>query len=204
MKLSPKQEDRLLKALDANNKNKLKRLEAYEKQPNICDNCKNTLTYDKRKNKYCSQSCAAIQNNKGVRRNVSEGAYVKKNCLHCGSQTCNIKFCSQFCNFEFNKQNRLKKIVECGEAPSNQAIAKRYILELQGRQCSICKRIEWDGQDIPLVLDHIDGKPDNWKLDNLRLVCGNCNMLLPTFAGKNIGNGGRPYRNQRYIEGKSY
>lgn len=52
-------------------------------------------------------------------------------------------------------------------------------------------------------MDHIDGNSDNWSLDNLWLVCGNCDMLLPTYKGKNIGNG-RYKRRERYKQGKSY
>ena len=52
-------------------------------------------------------------------------------------------------------------------------------------------------------MDHIDGNSDNWMDNNLRLVCGNCDMQLPTYKSKNLGNG-RYKRRQRYLEGKSY
>jgi len=53
------------------------------------------------------------------------------------------------------------------------------------------------------VMDHIDGNADNNSLDNFRLVCGNCDMQLPTYKNKNKGNG-RAWRRKRYAEGKSY
>jgi len=56
---------------------------------------------------------------------------------------------------------------------------------------------------MPLVLDHVDGNSENNKLENFRLVCGNCDMQLPTYKNKNKGNG-RHYRMKRYKEGKSY
>lgn len=56
---------------------------------------------------------------------------------------------------------------------------------------------------LALVLDHIDGNPDNNHRDNLRLVCPNCDSQLPTFKSRNRGNG-RSFRRQRYHEGKSY
>lgn len=42
----------------------------YNKSPKLCKHCKNPLPWEKRKNEYCSGSCAASENNKGVVRNT--------------------------------------------------------------------------------------------------------------------------------------
>ena len=54
-----------------------------------------------------------------------------------------------------------------------------------------------------LILDHIDGNADNCKIDNLRLVCSNCDAQLSTYKGRNVGKG-RFSRKMRYREGKSF
>jgi hypothetical protein len=43
----------------------------------------------------------------------------------------------------------------------------------------------WHGRPLVLILDHINGVPDDYRRDNLRLLCPNCNSQQPTFAGRN-------------------
>jgi hypothetical protein len=64
-------------------------------------------------------------------------------------------------------------------------VLKRYVIETRGHQCEICKRTTWGNKPIPLILDHINGRSHDHNLKNVRLVCGNCDMLLPTYKSKN-------------------
>ena len=59
----------------------------------------------------------------------------------------------------------------------------------------ICSLSEWQNQRIPLVCDHIDGNSQNIDITNFRVICNNCDSLLPTFKGKNKGKG----RKTRYF-----
>jgi hypothetical protein len=61
----------------------------------------------------------------------------------------------------------------------------------------------WEGKLLGTILDHIDGNPSNNNRDNVRLICPNCDSQLPTYKGRNRGNG-RYERRKRYQEGKSY
>lgn len=51
--------------------------------------------------------------------------------------------------------------------------------------CSNCKNDKWLGLDIPLELDHINGKREDNRIENLRILCPNCHALTPTYRGKN-------------------
>jgi hypothetical protein len=54
--------------------------------------------------------------------------------------------------------------------------------------CSVCGLgAEWHGEPIHHRLDHINGDSRDYRRDNLRMVCPNCDSQLPTFAGRNRG-----------------
>jgi len=169
----------------------------------ICPVCKKPVFGGGCK-RFCSSSCAATYNNKGVRRHGK----APQPCLFCGKPQKKgaSKFCSSACQHKFDKAERVKKVLATGNALSGWSSVrpiKNFLLEHLGEFCSICGRTEWEGQKIPLVMDHVDGNAENWSLINLRLVCGNCDMLLSTYKGKNKGKG-RLSRKERYRQGKSY
>lgn len=95
------------------------------------------------------------------------------------------------------------EVILSGIFPPNAWTVRKYLTLLRGWVCSVCGNTEWLGQPIPLVMDHVDGNSDNWSVGNLRLVCGNCDMQLPTYKNKNKGNG-RFSRKLRYRQGLSY
>lgn len=53
--------------------------------------------------------------------------------------------------------------------------------------CEVCDRREWNGRPIPLELDHINGRRDDNRIDNLRVLCPNCHAQTETYRGRNIG-----------------
>lgn len=61
-------------------------------------------------------------------------------------------------------------------------LLKEGVLE---EKCALCGLTHWLGEKLSLVLDHINGESRDHRLENLRLLCPNCNSLQPTFAGRN-------------------
>lgn len=54
------------------------------------------------------------------------------------------------------------------------------------RRCYKCLNTSWNGQGIPLELEHVNGVRTDNRLSNLTLLCPNCHAQTPTYRGKNI------------------
>jgi hypothetical protein len=65
---------------------------------------------------------------------------------------------------------------------------KRYIFKHNIIQnvCVLCGQDDnWNGKKMSLILDHKNGVYNDNRLENLRIVCPNCNATLDTHCGKN-------------------
>ena len=144
-----------------------------------------------------------------------KGDWVVSICLNCGKEIkrkWECLYCDNHCQAEYKWKQTKQRILEAGEfdaaggtvtkGETNRLQAKRFLIEEYGHKCAICGLSEWMGQPIPVIVDHIDGDPTNHKIDNFRLVCGNCDMQLPTYKAKNKGKG-RKFRRDLYEKDKN-
>ena len=82
----------------------------------------------------------------------------------------------------------LKDVLVDGRYRQSNGLKRRLLREgVFSASCSICSREEWNEQTIPLELDHINGRYDDNRIENLRLVCPNCHAQTDTYRGRNIG-----------------
>jgi len=127
-------------------------------------------------------------------------------CVNCGKQIIakrnrKYKYCSNSCQGEASQKNSLERL-KMGTLSDPKTI-RATLLRHHNHECQICGRKNWNKQSIPLIADHINGDPYNNNLKNLRLICPNCDAQLPTYMGKNKGNG-RHARRERYKNGLSH
>ena len=53
-------------------------------------------------------------------------------------------------------------------------------------KCAFCGNTgKWLDQELVLQLDHINGKNNDHRIENLRFLCPNCHSITDTFSGKN-------------------
>jgi hypothetical protein len=79
-------------------------------------------------------------------------------------------------------------LVEGSDYMKTATLRKRLIREgLKEGRCERCGGIEWQGEPMPLQLDHVNGDRTDNRIENLRILCPNCHALTDTYCGKNIG-----------------
>jgi HNH endonuclease len=81
-------------------------------------------------------------------------------------------------------------LVENSTYTNTHKIKKRLIAAgLKDHVCETCGLQQWNGQQISLELDHINGDRFDHRLENLQLLCPNCHSQTPSYRGKNKRNG---------------
>lgn len=76
-----------------------------------------------------------------------------------------------------------------GSVSSNHLKEKLYKAGLKTKKCEFCGQDEnWSFGKIPMILDHINGNHYDNRVENLRILCPNCDSTLPTYKAKNKKN----------------
>lgn len=112
-------------------------------------------------------------------------------------------------HFKFNKNNKFKEIsllsymVNGSTISSSKLKDKLYKYNLKQRICEKCGQTEiWNDEKISLILDHINGVNNDNRIENLRILCPNCNATLETHCGKNKSKRNVKLKENGYIIGE--
>ena len=91
----------------------------------------------------------------------------------------------------FTRKSPIKRTIE-NVFIENSTAAQRTLrtFYIQGNyspyKCAICGQEPiWNGKELTLTLDHINGHNHDNRLENLRWICPNCDRQLDTFGSRN-------------------
>jgi hypothetical protein len=89
--------------------------------------------------------------------------------------------------YVFNIKKEINEILVENSTYSTSHLKDRLYKEgLKNRCCEICEQNEeWMGRKMSLILDHINGINNDNRIENLRIVCPNCNATLDTHCRGN-------------------
>ena len=147
--------------------------------------------------KFCSRSCSAKYNNRKYPKR--KRALPSGECQRC-SKPLTKRYDSTYCSLRCSGLSRRDKVVAAwlnGDDTGLTSIGtlkpgiKEWLREVRGDACEMCGWNEvnpYTGK-VPVVADHIDGDWQNNTLDNLRLLCPNCDSLQSTYKAANKGKG---------------
>lgn len=167
----------------------------WQQSKKLCEQCGTLLTYEQRRNRFCSRSCSAKANN-GKRGPRSP------RCRVCGKSTGDGR--AQHCSRECAEIARYTRNVEMwisgehngGSWRGVSTFVRRWLLEQRGEQCWRCgwSEINQHTGVVPVQVHHRNGDPEDHSPSNLELLCPNCHALTKTYGARNKGNG----RTKRY------
>jgi hypothetical protein len=125
------------------------------------------------------------------------GSKFSYECHYCGKinhKSNKHSYVGKYCNnkCQASHQNKLKIEQWLSGALTGHSLktlqvkrwVKNYLIEIRGNKCEICEISSWNGKNLTLQCDHIDGNAANTTPENLRIICPNCHSQTETYGNK--------------------
>ncbi len=124
---------------------------------------------------------AAGGNFQGLKNNIEK---YKIDISHFDSENVRKEKLQNYRNLYVKKELK-EYLVENSDYGRGHLKNRLYDEGLKEKKCEICGQgEEWHGKKMSLILDHKNGIWNDNRLENLRIVCPNCNATLDTHCGK--------------------
>jgi len=106
---------------------------------------------------------------------------------------CNEAWAKAVRRREIRPRPAARSIVDVLKSGSSRWCKKAKLLRegYLADRCSRCGISEWRGERLVIQIDHINGVRNDWRIENLRMLCPNCHSQTETYGGRNAGRGRR-------------
>lgn len=114
------------------------------------------------------------------------------NCKVCGKESkVSLQKMNVYCSNACSAESKLLESIERAKQSlvKERPTLRKVLTRLTGYACDCCGISDWNGKEITLQVDHINGLANDNRLENLRLICPNCHSQSNTFSGRNKGQG---------------
>jgi HNH endonuclease len=100
----------------------------------------------------------------------------------------NAAWTKAVCRGEIAPRSSKKSIEQVLGSGSSRWLKKAKLLRegFLAPRCMECGICEWQGKPLIIQIDHINGVRDDWRIENLRMLCPNCHSQTPTYGGRNL------------------
>lgn len=116
-------------------------------------------------------------------------------CEFCQQSTALVpgqtnKYCSIQCRSKSKSaEHKRKFFAGLLEKRIDRPTVRKYLAEVRGYRCEVCKLSNWQDKPITLHVDHVNGDPSDDSPTNLRLICPNCHSQTEFLGAANRGRG---------------
>jgi hypothetical protein len=113
---------------------------------------------------------------------------VRNRIIECGIDDSHIKYRSKTLNAHLFNKISDEELFRKDSADDRRKAVKRRLIENRIMDHTICSECGmknvWNNKPINFVLDHINGIPNDHRIENLRFLCPNCNSQTQTFCAR--------------------
>lgn len=125
-----------------------------------------------------SNSVMEVVTKLGLKKSGGNHSHIKSRIANYGIDTSHFLGQASNKGKQFPPRIPIDRYLVNGIDVNTHSLKKRLIKEgLKPSYCEICLLKDWQGQELPLHLDHKNMNPRDNRINNLQILCPNCHAV---------------------------